>query len=339
MAKETLRVSSLYRGNMRYGEIPGLNKLVARVVQGGTMIGGDLDEVKSFALLDQVYELGCNTIDTAHVYSSGDSERVIGQWMQARGLRDRIVIITKGAAHSEDRRRMTPFDIASDLHDSLARLKTDYIDLYLLHRDDPDIPVEPIIDTLNEHQQAGRIHAFGTSNWSYQRIEVANAYAQANGLEPFVASSPQFSLADSLDEPWPLCLSISGSAGSAAREWYAGTQMPLLIWSPLAGGFFSGRFRRDNLHMFGEREWDEMAMRTYANEANFQRLDRASILAEEKGLTAAQIALAYVMNHPMNLFALVGPHSGEKFKADIEATEVQLTIEEMDWLDLRTDSR
>ena len=149
---------------MRYGEIPGVNKPVARVVQGGTMIGSDLDEAKSFALLDQVYELGCNTIDTAHVYSSGNSERVIGQWMQARGLRDQFVIITKGAAHSEDRRRMTPFDIASDLHDSLARLKTDYIDLYMLHRDDPAVPVEPIIDTLNEHQQAGRIHTFGTSN-------------------------------------------------------------------------------------------------------------------------------------------------------------------------------
>src|SRR5688572_5159733 len=103
---------------MRYREIYGVNKPVARVVQGGTMIGSDLDEAKSFELLDRVYALGCNTIDTAHVYSSGNSsERVIGQWMQARGLRDQIVIITKGAAHSDDRRRMTPFDIASDLHD------------------------------------------------------------------------------------------------------------------------------------------------------------------------------------------------------------------------------
>src|SRR5688572_3400359 len=128
---------------MRYGDIPGVNKPVARVVQGSTMIGSDLDEAKSFGLLDQVYELGCNTFDTAHVYSNGNSERIIGRWMQARGLRDNIVIITKGAAHSEDRRRTTPFDIASDLHDSLARLKTDYIDLYLLHRDDPDVPFEP----------------------------------------------------------------------------------------------------------------------------------------------------------------------------------------------------
>ena len=107
---------------MQYADIPRLNKRVARIVQGSTMIGSDLDERESFALLDQVYELGCNTLDTAHGYSRGESERIIGRWMQARNLREEIVIITKGAAHSEDRRRMTPFDIASDLHDSLARL-------------------------------------------------------------------------------------------------------------------------------------------------------------------------------------------------------------------------
>jgi aryl-alcohol dehydrogenase-like predicted oxidoreductase len=323
---------------MRYGEIPGVNKPIARVVQGTTMIGSDLDETQSFALLDQVYELGCNTIDTAHVYSGGDSERIFGRWMQNRGLREEIVLITKGAAHSGDRRRMTPFDLASDLHDSLARLRTDTIDLYLLHRDDPDLPFEPVIDALNEHQQAGRIYAFGASNWSHQRIEAANAYAWSNGLQPFMVSSPQFSLAESHDEPWPLCISISGSAGAAPREWYAKTQMPVLAWSPLASGFFSGRFRRDNLHLFGEREWDEVAVRTYASEANFQRLDRASILAAEKGLTTAQVALAYVMNQLMNLFVIVGPHSAEKFKANIEASEVQLTPEEIAWLDLKTDS-
>ena len=324
---------------MQYADIPRLNKRVARIVQGSTMIGSDLDERESFALLDQVYELGCNTLDTAHGYSRGESERIIGRWMQARNLREEIVIITKGAAHSEDRRRMTPFDIASDLHDSLARLQTDYIDLYLLHRDDPDVPVEPIIDSLNEHQTAGRIRAFGASNWSHQRIAEANAYALANGLEPFVASSPQFSLVEVLDEPWPLCISISGSTGALAREWYAQTQMPVLAWSPLASGFFSGRFRRDNLHLFGEREWDEVCVRTYASEANFQRLDRAEIFASQKGLTAAQVALAYVINQPMNVFALVGPHSGEKFRMNVEASEVRLTQEEMAWLDLMRDSR
>jgi len=323
---------------MQYGEIKGVNKPVARIIQGTTMIGSDLNEAESFALLDQVYELGCNTLDTAHVYAGGKSERIIGNWLQARNLREKMVIITKGGAHSEDRRRMTPFDITADLFDSLARLKTDHIDLYLLHRDDPNLPVEPIIHALNEHQQAGRIHAFGASNWSHQRMEAANRYAQANGLASFVASSPQYSLAESHTEPWPLCLSISGDEGTQAREWYAKNQMPLLVWSPLASGFFSGKFSRDNLNTFGEREWDEVVVRTYAKEANFQRLERTETLAKEKDVTAAQIALAFVMNQPMKMFAVVGPHSKKKFEENIEAAEIKLTPQEMDWLDLKADS-
>ena len=103
---------------MQYGEIPGVKKPVARLIQGSAMISSDLDEAQSFALLDHVYGLGCNTLDTAHVYCGGESERIIGRWVQARGLRQQIVIITKGAAHSQDRRRMTSVDITSDLHDS-----------------------------------------------------------------------------------------------------------------------------------------------------------------------------------------------------------------------------
>jgi aryl-alcohol dehydrogenase-like predicted oxidoreductase len=207
----------------------------------------------------------------------------------------------------------------------------------LLHRDDTSQPVEPIMDALNEHLRDGRLHAIGASNWTHERLKAANAYARSNGLMPFVASSPQYSLADSHAEPWPLCLSISGPGGTDARAWYTQTQMPVLAWSPLASGFFSGKFRRDNLHLFGEREWDEVAIRAYANEANFQRLDRAGALAAEKGTTVAQIALAHVLSQPMNLFAVVGTHSPEKFKANVDASEIQLTQEEMDWLDLRTE--
>jgi aryl-alcohol dehydrogenase-like predicted oxidoreductase len=324
---------------MRYGEIPGIKNRVSRVVQGTTMIGSDLDAAQSFRLLDQVFEMECNTLDTAHVYSDGESERIIGRWMEERGLREKIVIMTKGAAHSDDRRRVTSFDIAADLHDSLARLKTDYVDIYLLHRDDPDLPVAPIMDTLNEHIVGGRVRAIGASNWSTQRIAAANTYAQSNGLEPFVVSSPQFSLADCVEEPWPLCLSISGPGETEARNWYTETQLPLFAYSPLATGFFSGRFRRDNLDAFGDREWDRVCIRSYATEENFQRYDRAAILAAEKGLTTAQIALAYVTNHPMNIFAVVGPSSGKNFRLNVEAAEVQLTKQEMAWLDLRSDTR
>src|SRR3712207_5854018 len=148
---------------MQYGAIPGIDKPVSRLVQGTVMISSS-DVERSFALLDAIFDLGCTAFDTAHVYGTGDNERTVGRWVRERGIRDQVVIIGKGAHHNADRRRVTPFDITSDIYDSLARFKFDYIDLYILHRDDPSQPVGPIVETLNEHLRAGRIHAIGGSN-------------------------------------------------------------------------------------------------------------------------------------------------------------------------------
>lgn len=321
---------------MRYGQVPGINKPISRLVQGTVMISsGKLDE--SFALLDAIYALGCNAFDTAHVYGNGDSERTLGRWVRERGLHDQVVIITKGAHPNQDRPRVTPFDITSDLYDSLARLKVDYIDLYLLHRDDPSVPVGPIVEVLNEHLRAGRIHAFGGSNWSHTRIAAANEYARAHGLVPFVASSPNFSLAEQVKEPWPGCVSIGGARGREAREWYAREQIAVFAWSSLAGGFFSGRFTRDNLASF-TTGLDALCVHSYCYEDNFQRLDRARVLAQEKGLTVPQIVLSYLFSQPLNLFALVGCNSGDEFRENSAALEVRLTPAEIAWLELRSDA-
>ena len=107
---------------MLYGTLPGINKPISRLVQGTIPIGSTKLDY-SFKLLDDVYALGCNTFDTAHVYGSGDNERTFGQWMNDRGLRDKLVILSKGAHHSQDRQRVTPHDITSDIFDSLARCR------------------------------------------------------------------------------------------------------------------------------------------------------------------------------------------------------------------------
>ena len=174
---------------MEYGTVVGIDKPISRLVHGTMMLTGE-DDAKEFALLDAVVEMGGNTFDTAHVYGGGSCERTIGRWMASRGNRDQVVILGKGAHHSRDRKRVTPFDITADIHDSLARFEVEDIDLYLLHRDDPSLQVGPIVEVLNEHKEAGHIHAFGGSNWSHQRIEEANADAEANGLTPVAASSP-----------------------------------------------------------------------------------------------------------------------------------------------------
>lgn len=322
---------------MQYGTIPGIAKPVSRLVQGSIMISSS-NVPECFYLLDSILDMGCNTFDTAHVYGGGDNERTFGRWLRERGNRDKVNIIGKGAHLSQDRKRVTPWDITSDIYDSLARFKIDHIDIYLLHRDDPDFPVGPIVETLHEHKKAGRILAYGGSNWSHERVAEANAYAAAHGLDPFVASSPNFTLAVQNQPPWEGCISISAADAKPARDYYANLNMPLFTWSSLAGGFFSGRLRRDNLESF-ETYLDKLAVTTYANEENFRRLDRVQQLAEEKGLTIPQVATAYVMSYPLNIFALVGCQNADEFKANMAASEIRLTVAEMAWLELKSDSR
>ena len=322
---------------MQYGNVPGIDKPVSRIVQGTTMVSSkDLDN--SFALLDAVFERGCNTFDTAHVYGGGDNERTVGRWVRERGLRSRVVIIGKGAHHNADRRRVTPFDIAADIHDSLARFGFEYIDLYILHRDDPSQPVGPIVEALNEHLSAGRIKAFGGSNWTHRRLAEANAYAESHGLKPFVASSPNFSLADQVAEPWPECVTISGPRNADARAWYAKAQLPVFSWSSLASGFFSGRITRDNAAQFTSGV-DKIAVDCNASEENWQRLDRVTQLAHDKDATPAQIAVAWVLHSEMNLFPLLGPRTIEEFDQNAAAMDIALTDSEAAWLDLQRDSR
>ena len=316
---------------MNYGRVSGVEKPVARVVQGTTMIRSDAEK-ESFALLDEVFEQGGTTFDTAHQYGGGDSERTFGRWVRERGLRDEVVVIGKGAHHDGVRKRVTPSDITADLFDSLARFGFDHVDLYLLHRDDPSVAVGPLVEVLNEHLSEGRIEAFGGSNWTPERLREANEYAGENGLVPFVASSPNLSLAEQAVEPWPDCVSISGGTGENDREWYERERMPLFTWSSLAGGFFSGRFSRDNLDSF-ESEPDLLCVETYCHEENFERLDRARALADERGLSVPQIALAYALAQPLEVFALVGCNTGEEFRANVAACEVRLTPEELAWLE------
>lgn len=320
---------------MQYGTIPGINKPISRLVQGTIPIGSSKLDY-SFKLLDDVYALGGNTFDTAHTYGSGDNERTFGQWMNDRGLRDKLVILGKGAHHSIDRQRVTPHDITSDIFDSLARFKTDYIDVYVLHRDNPAVPVGPIVEVLNEHFKAGRIHAFGGSNWSHNRIQEANAYAKEHGLQGFTVSSPNYSLAEQYQPPWPNCITISGPENADARNYYEQAQTPLFTWSSLAGGFFSGRFTRDNLDTFTEY-FDALCVTSYCREPNFQRLDRVRQLGEELGLSIPQVAMAYVMSQPLDIYALVGCANGTEYAANAAALDHKLSPETLAWLDLRSD--
>jgi len=322
---------------MAYGNIEGLDKKISRILQGTMMLKED-DLDTWFGLLDGVWDQGVNGFDCAHNYGGGQCERVLGRWLDERGLYDDAVILTKGAHHTRDRKKVTPIDISMDLATSLERLKTSFIDIYVLHRDDLDVEVGPIVEILNEHKSLGRIGLFGGSNWTVPRIQEANEYAYKHNLQPFTVSSPNYSLAEQVKEPWADCVSISGPQNEADRNWYSEQKMPLFTWSSLAQGFLSGKFTRETFEDYKD-QLPGSCVDAYCYEQNFQRLDRAGELANEKGLSVPQIALAFNLSQPLDLFSLIGVFHPDECKANIEALNLELTQEELDWLDLKRDDR
>jgi len=324
---------------MQYGNVPGVTKPVSRLVQGtANTVFNPSKPAQAFALLDLAMEYGVNTFDTAHIYGEGN-ESTLGNWVRERGVRDQVAILAKGAHPMGGRNRVTPEDIESDMTESMKRQGLDYFDLYVLHRDDPSVPVGPIVEALTAHQKAGRIGAFGGSNWSWQRIKEANEYAQEHGLTPFAVTSPNFSLAEMYEEPWDGCVSISGPQGEAARDYYAQTGIAVMPWSSMAGGFFSDTYHRDNLDTFApDNYFAQLCIKCYCGETNFQRLDRARELAQAKGLSVAQVALAFSMSQPLNLFTLISSLTAEQFAANAAAQEITLTPQEMAYLDLKADA-
>ncbi|HEY3235144.1 MAG TPA: aldo/keto reductase [Polyangiaceae bacterium] len=320
------------RVNMRYGTIAGIDKEIPRLIQGGVKLDTEQQDAVN-QLLDEVYAKGCNAVETARTYGGGDSERALGNWIKSRGVRDKFVIITKGGKSGAGEPLLNAEGILSDLEESLNALQTNYIDLYMLHRDDTSVPAGSIVEVLNQPLKAGKIKAIGGSNWSHQRIGEANEYARKNRLIPMSASSPHFSLAEQFMVPWLGCISIAGPKGKEARDFYAATQLPVIFWSSLAGGFFSGRFQRDNLDTFNQY-WDRSCVDTYCKEPNFQRLDRAQELAARKGVSIPQIAIAYVLSQPMNAFCLLSCANGNELNDNLGAFEVELSREETQWLDL-----
>jgi len=323
---------------MQYGRVESVDKRVSRLVLG-TMIISDEAQERSSALLDAVVAHGGNALDTAHGYGGGHSERGIGAWMAARGNRAEMVILTKGCHHNADRRRVTPFDLSSDLFDSLARLGTDYVDIYMLHRDDLTVPVGPIVERLNEHHASGRIRAFGGSNWTHERIQEANTYAEAHGLVGFTASSPNYGLAEQVKDPWGEgCVTVSGPGNAAARQWYQDRRIPIFAYSSLARGFFSGRISADDPEGAVDL-LDRAATKAYYHPVNFTRLARAAEMAREKGVSIPQIATAFVLHAPLTVFPLIGAANGAEFADNVEAFGIALSQQEWEWLDLQRAER
>jgi aryl-alcohol dehydrogenase-like predicted oxidoreductase len=278
----------------------------------------------SLAVLDEWAALGGTLIDTAAVYGGGESERVVGEWLRGSGAGREVVLLTKGAHPDMDtwEGRLDPASIAADLAQSLERLGVDSVDIYLVHRDDAAVPVGEIIDALNEHVAAGTVRSIGASNWTPSRVDEANAYAAEHGLTGFTLLSNYFGLAHPAAILWPGTLS---STGQEERAWHARTRMPLLAWSSQSQGWFSDDL---DLPALGA---DYASV--YDTPLNRARRERAFELARERDVSAAQIALAWVLNQPIAPYALVGARTPEGLRAAWAASEILLADRELAWLE------
>ncbi len=330
---------------MKYEKIEGLDKKVSKIVFGSATpklfaaVGasaGYKEKEEAFALLDMVYNNGINTFDCAAHYG----EEIMGEWLTDRKKHNKCVIITKCAHPNNWRQRVTDFDILSDAHNSLKKLNTECIDIFMLHRDNVSTPVSIIVDALNRLYQEGKIKVFGGSNWTHTRIEQANEYAMKHNMEPFRVSSPNFGLAEQISDPWvddarfgDGCVTISGEENREAREWYKKNNIPVFAYSSLARGFFSGLFTSKNPEKAKE-VLDIPGIKGYLCIENIERLRRCELLAEKKGITVAQVAMSWIFNQKFSVMAISSPVNEQQLKQNIDALDIKLTDEEVEWLNL-----
>lgn len=318
--------------------LPQADFEISNICLGTGGFGSDLPRDLAFQILDAFAEQGGNFVDSAHVYAAwlpdgaGASERTIGAWIKSRGMQGRLRVGTKGGhpdLETMHLSRLSPAEIARDLHESLDRLALDCIDLYWLHRDDPAVPVGEIMGTLNEHLAAGLIRAIGSSNWSPRRQAEANAYAAAHGLAGFCASQIGWSYARANE-------AVIGQSGilfmdDPTMRYHLQSAMPVVAFSAQAMGFFSGKYDREGQPV--DLPATNPLVQHYFNPENFDRIRRARILAGERSCSPNQIALAYLLSQPFPACAIVGPRSVEQILASCAAADLRLAPAELAFLE------
>ena len=292
--------------------IKGVEKPAHRMFFG-TAIPVMLEGGDANALISTAVDAGFNAIDTARGYAR--AEESVARWLKAApGNRDRIVLLTKCCDMFGDRTQkvVTAERIRKEIDESLKILGTDHVDVFLLHRDDPTHPVSEYIETLEALRKEGKCLAYGGSNWRHERIAEANAYAVAHGCQGMTISSPHYGLAEQVQDPYGGdCVTVTGAAEAAARAWYRETQMPLLAYSSLGRGFFSGRFASSDAEG-AKKSLDEFARRGYLCDANLRRLACAEDIAAAHGVAVATVAMAYLLTDPMNTLAVAGMSSTKR---------------------------
>jgi aryl-alcohol dehydrogenase-like predicted oxidoreductase len=299
---------------------------VSPLCLGAMMFGGwgNPDHDDSIKIIHRALDAGINFIDTADVYSRGESEEIVGKALAGR--RDDVVLATKVHGTMGDdpnqfgnSRRW----IIREVEDSLRRLKTDYIDLYQIHRPEPGTDIEETLGALSDLVHQGKVRYLGSSTFPASQIVEAQWAARERGLERFVCEQPPYSLLARAVEAdvLPTCLRHG---------------MGVIPWSPLAGGWLSGKWRKGADAPQSTRAERMPARYDLSDPANQRKLDAADALgklADEAGMTLIQMALAFVINHPAVTAAIIGPRTMEQLESQLGAEEVVLDAALLDRID------
>jgi aryl-alcohol dehydrogenase-like predicted oxidoreductase len=300
---------------------------VSPLCLGAMMFGawGDPDHDTGVKVIHAALDAGINFIDTADVYSGGESEEIVGKAL-AGGRRDTVVLATK--AHSPmgddvNQRGNSRRWLVQECENSLRRLGTDYIDLYQIHRPDPSADVDETLGALTDLIRSGKIRYAGSSTFPASQIVAAQWVAQRRNRERFVTEQPPYSM---------LVRGIEAEVLPACQEY----RMGVLPWSPLAGGWLSGRYRK-GADLPASTRASRLPQRydpaLPGNRAKLDAVEELSKLAEEAGLPLIHMAIAFVINHPAVTSAIIGPRTMEHLQSQLGAADVTLTPEILDRID------
>ena len=306
--------------SMPMQQLDGIEPALSRLIMGcdNQMNIGD-----GALVWDAFWEAGGNVFDTGHIYGNGLHERVLGQWMASRGVADTAIVVVKGA-HSP---YCTPRSIGIELEESLGRLKLDCAPIYIMHRDNPDIPVGEFVDALDALHRDGRLGVVGGSNWTPERLREARDYAARHGKLMMSVMNNNLSLAVMEKPVWPGCIS---SNDASTLDWLAEEGITHFSWSSQARGYFLDEALR------GRLPHSTSPLRCFDSAANQERRARATTLADRQGCTANDIALAWVLHQAFPSFALIGPRSAGELVSTIKALDVNLEPSDISWLNLET---
>ncbi|MGC9453643.1 MAG: aldo/keto reductase [Phycisphaerae bacterium] len=311
---------------MEYRNLGRTGVKVSPLCLGCMMFGRKTDQAESARIIDRAIDAGVNFLDTANVYGRGASEETTGKALKDNGKRDRIVLATKvhGRMNDDDPNAWgnSRRHIIQQCEASLRRLQTDWIDLYQIHRPQSDIPIDETLRAMDDLITSGKVRYIGTSTFGAWQVVESLWVSQQLGLNRFVTEQPPYNLLDRR---------IERELVPMAETWGIG----LIPWSPLAGGFLTGKYRRGERRPEDSRlaGRDDERTERMLSDAGFDVIERVEEIASEKNCTPSQLSLAWCMNQPGITSPIIGPRTMEQLEDNLGALEVEVTDEDRKRLD------